>query len=199
MGTKKAEIVNSDAYQNLGAKNLKEYHCELIQIKMRDDFEIPMVIKYDRRFYNEESPWVLFTNGVKSNKDDTSWNRNDIAYMSRGIVCAYPLLRGTNYFDHDWMTAGIAERKLTHIMDCIDSAIFLKDKGLTSKIGIHGQGESGSLTALTSIFQEPFLFESAVVANPITDLISHLLYDIENRDATSLSSLEHDLRHYDKL
>ena len=185
MGTKRSDLVNQDAFENLASKNLKEYHCEKIQVKMRDDHEIPMVIKYDRRYYNDDSPWVLFTNGVSSNKQDTSWNRNDIPYMSRGIVCAYPLLRGTNYFDQDWLTAGVAERKLTHIMDCIDSAIFLKDKGLTEKLGIHAQGESGSITALASIFQEPFLFEAAVIANPITDLVSHLLYDIENRDATS--------------
>lgn len=51
--------------------------------------------------------------------------------MSRGIVCAYPLLRGTQYFDNNWFKIGIAERKLTHFMDFIDSAIFLKEKGLT--------------------------------------------------------------------
>ena len=56
-------------------------------------------------------------------------------------------------------------------MDFIDSAIFLKEKGLTETIGAFGQGESGSLTALTSIFQEPYLFESSVILNPITDLI----------------------------
>jgi protease II len=60
-------------------------------------------------------------------------------------------LIGTNYFDDDWLTAGIAERKLTHFMDLIDSAVFLKDKGLTSKLGLMAIGESGSLTALTSI------------------------------------------------
>jgi prolyl oligopeptidase PreP (S9A serine peptidase family) len=91
------------------------------------------------------------------------------------------------------MTAAIAERKLTHIMDCIDSAIFLKDKGLTSKLAIHGQGESGSLTALASIFQEPYLFETAVVVNPITDLVNHLMYDIENREALNLSQHDHDI------
>lgn len=51
--------------------------------------------------------------------------------MSRGIVCAYPMLRGTKYFDNTWYNIGVAERKLTHIMDLIDSAIFLKEKGLT--------------------------------------------------------------------
>ena len=82
-------------------------------------------------------------------------------------------------------------------MDFIDSAIFLKDKGLTEKIGAFGQGESGGLTALTSIFQEPYLFESAVVTNPITDLVQHLFLDIETRNTSS--GVDHDIRHYDKL
>jgi hypothetical protein len=51
-------------------KILKEYHCEKIDIKMRDNFEIPMVIKYDKRFYSEKSPWVLFTKGAQSSKSD---------------------------------------------------------------------------------------------------------------------------------
>ena len=82
-------------------------------------------------------------------------------------------------------------------MDFIDSAIFLKEKGLTEKLGVLGNGESGSITALTSIFQEPYLFESAVVYNPIVDLVSHLLFDIETTG--HLNSTDHDLRHFDKL
>jgi protease II len=66
-------------------------------------------------------------------------------------------------------------------MDLIDSAVFLKEKGLTSKLGLMGVGQSGSLSALTTILQEPYLFESAVVHNPIADLVNHLLYDIEDR------------------
>ena len=41
---------------------------------MRDGKDIPMVIKYDRRFYNEESPWVMFTKGIDSSKSDLAWN-----------------------------------------------------------------------------------------------------------------------------
>jgi hypothetical protein len=37
-------------------------------------------------------------------------------------------------------------------MDFIDSAIFLKEKGIAQKIGVLGQDESGSLTALASVF-----------------------------------------------
>ena len=30
MGTKQAELINQDSYENLAYKNLKEYHCEKI-------------------------------------------------------------------------------------------------------------------------------------------------------------------------
>jgi protease II len=91
MGTKKSSCLTQDHYRNL---ELVDYHTERISVKMRDDFEIPVVIKYNKKHYSEDSPWVLFTRGIKSSKDDTNWNRNDLALMSRGIVCAYPLLRG---------------------------------------------------------------------------------------------------------
>ena len=58
--------------------------------------------------------------------------------------------------------SGVGERKLTHVMDFIDSAIYLKEKNLAPKIGIMGIGESGSVTALSSVFTEPLLFDVAV-------------------------------------
>jgi hypothetical protein len=66
-------------------------------------------------------------------------------------------------------------------MDFIDSAIYLKEKGLAPKIGALGSDYSGSLTTLASVFTEPLLFDSAVVYNPVTDLINHLFYDTEER------------------
>lgn len=98
---------------------------------MRDGTEIPVVLKYDKRFYTEQSPWVLFTKGVDSDKTMAEWQRNDMALMSRGLVCAYPILRGTHFFDQEWLEKGTSERKLTHVMDFIDTATFLKKKGLT--------------------------------------------------------------------
>ena len=81
----------------------------------------------------------------------------------RGIVCAYPLVRGTRYFDENWMLSGVAERKITHINDFIDSAIFIKENELASRIAVVGSSPSGSLTALTSMFKEPYLFEGVAV------------------------------------
>jgi hypothetical protein len=67
--------------------------------------------------------------------------------------------------------SGIGERKLTHVMDFIDSAIYLKEKGLTTKLGVLGLGESGSVTALASVFSEPLLFDCAVAHVRKSDLM----------------------------
>ncbi len=67
-----------------------------ITIKMRDDFEIPMIMTYNRTFYNDQSPWILFTKGMQSSKSDLEFDYTKIGLMNRGIVCAYPLVRG-NY------------------------------------------------------------------------------------------------------
>ena len=63
-------------------------------MSMRDGETIPVVMVYDKRFYTEESPWVLFTRGIDSMKDDLALRSTNISLTDRGIVCAYPLLRG---------------------------------------------------------------------------------------------------------
>lgn len=87
----------------------------------------------------------------------------------RGIVCAYPLVRGTRYFDSDWLFSGVGERKRTHIDDFIDSAIFIRENELAPKLAVYGTSPSGSLTALASAFKEPYLFEGVAVHVSITD------------------------------
>jgi protease II len=76
------------------------------------------------------------------------------------------------------LLSGAGDRKVTHFTDFIDSAIFVKENELASKIAVMSTSPSGSLTALASVFEEPFLFEGCAVHNPIADLVNHLLYDI---------------------
>ena len=45
----------------------------------------------------------------------------------------------------------------------IDTAIFVKDNDLAKKIALCSSNPSGSLTALSCVFAEPFLFEGAAV------------------------------------
>jgi len=193
MSTKKTSgILAEDYITNFKKDNLV---CEKVDMEMRDGASIPVVMVYDRRFYNEESPWVLFTKGIDSTKEDLALEPHKLSLTDRGIVCAYPLIRGTHYFDSDWLLSGTGERKLTHINDMIDSAIFIKENELAPKLAIYGQNPSGSITALASTFMEPYLFEGAAVYNPLCDLVSHLTHDI----STKLSSSSKHAIHQEKV
>ena len=92
------------------------------------------------------------TKGIDSSKADLEFNRDHLAYLTRGFVIAYPMVRGTNYFDYDWKLAGSAAKKLTHLSDMIDCALFVRDKDLTQRLGIKGIGPSGGFTALSVLF-----------------------------------------------
>ena len=161
MSTKKSSgIFAEDHITNFKKDNLV---CEKVEMEMRDGFKIPVVMVYDRRFYTESSPWVLFTQGIDSSKEDLKLEPHKLSLTDRGIVCAYPLIRGTRYFGSDWFFSGTGERKMTHINDFIDSAIFIKQNELAPKLAVYGQNPSGSLTALASVFKEPYLFEGVAV------------------------------------
>ena len=45
----------------------------------------------------------MFTEGIQMDKNLLAWKKEDIPLLSRGLVCAYPVLRGTNFFDKDWL------------------------------------------------------------------------------------------------
>jgi protease II len=68
-------------------------------------------------------------------------------------------------------------------------------------MGLLGDGPSGGLSALTVAFQEPYLFEAIVAHNPITDLLTHMLEDIEDRQflTTTESLLDFELMRHRKL
>ena len=61
---------------------------------MRDGFEVPLVMTYDKTFFNEKSPWLMFTKGAVSDKSDLQFDPANISLMNRGICLCYPLIRG---------------------------------------------------------------------------------------------------------
>lgn len=70
---------------------------------------------------------------------------------------------GTSFFDDDWLFSAAGERKMTHIDDFIDVAIFAKQNELAKSVAVCGTNPSGSLTVLSSVLREPYLFNGAAV------------------------------------
>ena len=64
-----------------------------------------------------------------------------------------------------------------------------------------GEGPSGGLSALSAIFQEPYLFDAAVAHNAITDLPQHMMVDVTDRQFMSSTegSLDFELNQHRKL
>jgi protease II len=66
---------------------------------MRDGQTVPLLMVYDSRHYSgkeDENNWVFFTQGYDSSKADVAFETTRLSLTQRGIVCAYPMIRGKN-------------------------------------------------------------------------------------------------------
>ena len=68
--------------------------CERIEASSRDGTDLPMVMVYDKRFYNEQSAWIVQTRGALSSKEDLGFQAQWLSLTDRGIVLAFPMARG---------------------------------------------------------------------------------------------------------
>ena len=95
MGTKRTVVVHADHISNcVKGRGADTLMCEKVDMRMRDGFNVPVVLVYDKRFYTETSPWIMFTKGLHSSKEDLSMTPSRLSLTDRGIVCAYPMVRG---------------------------------------------------------------------------------------------------------
>lgn len=72
----------------------KDLICEKVEVTARDGTQLPLVMVYDQRFYNEQSPWIMFSRGAIANKDDLAFQPERLSLTDRGIVLAFPMVRG---------------------------------------------------------------------------------------------------------
>ncbi|CAI2370259.1 unnamed protein product [Moneuplotes crassus] len=163
MGTHKTDTIHLDHYSNFDPS---KYRTEMITVE-----DCPIVLSYNVNEYNENSPFVLHTLGADSSKKDFQFDQAKVSLMDRGIVYAYPMVRGTKYLDDEWYLSGLNLRRIEHFLDV---SIFLKEKQLTPSLGIYSEGLSGSVLALCSMLREPLLYDAISIHNPITDLTGYL-------------------------
>ena len=150
MGTHITSKIHMDHYSNFDPS---KYKTELITVK-----DCPIVLSYNVNEYNENSPFILHTLGAKSSKEDFVFDQAKVSLMDRGIVYAYPMVRGTKYFDDEWYLSGLNLRRIErkyfivywfiYCVDFIEVSAFLKEKKITPSIGVYAEGVSGSVLAL---------------------------------------------------
>ena len=90
MATKQTTFISQEQVTNMH----NFLTCEKIEVKSRDGTMLPLVMVYDQRFYSEKSPWVLFSNGVQSQKEDLAFKPELLSLTDRGVVLSFPMVRG---------------------------------------------------------------------------------------------------------
>ena len=118
MGTHKTNTIHLDHYTNprspsssreesMGEFSPENYQTEKIMVG-----DCPVVLSYNVNAYNENSPFLLHTLGSQSSKQDLAFDIGKASMMDRGIVYAYPMVRGTKYFDDDWYLSGLGLKRI---------------------------------------------------------------------------------------
>ena len=71
MATKKVNHAFTEHFTNFNKRKYdSNLFCEKIEVRARDGMNVPMVMVYDERHYTDDSPWVIFTKGIDSTKED---------------------------------------------------------------------------------------------------------------------------------
>jgi len=86
-----------------------------------------------------------------------------ISILDRGIVLAYPHLRGSKELSTEQYEEGLRDRRLTHYCDFIDAIKLFVNKDISKNILALGEGPLGALTVLITLIQAPELLKAAVI------------------------------------
>jgi protease II len=63
MGTKVQEELHTEHFHHFKPEN---YVSEKIMVPTRENFEIPVIMTYNKHTYTDSSPWVIYTKGAES-------------------------------------------------------------------------------------------------------------------------------------
>jgi protease II len=198
LGTRKSYTVHQAQYKKF---DIGKYKTETMYIDDRNkEAKIPVILNYREDLFSTESPYILYTKGSMSKKSDLNFNDMLVKLIDRGFVWTIPQIRGTNFFDFDWYSQGVAENKIKHFTDFMDVAYFLIDNNITKKVILYGDEYSGCITATVALIQNPEFFASTVLRNSAFDLFDLCNYnkdislieefgDINNKDYYDLIKL----------
>jgi protease II len=168
LGTRKSYTVHQGQFKKFDPT---KYKSETMYIDDRNkEVKIPVILNYREDLYTSDSPHILYTKGSQSKKNDLEFNDMLVKLMDRGFVWVIPQVRGTNYFDFDWYSQGIAEHKLKHFTDFMDVAFFFIDNGAAGKLILYSEDYSGSVTASVALIQNPDLYSLSVFSNSAFDV-----------------------------
>lgn len=139
----------------------------------KDNTRIPMFLVHKKGMKLDGNRPVLLTGyGGFSVAETPAWTTRAVIWAEAGGIYALPNLRGGGEFGEKWHRAGMLANKQNVFDDFIAAAEWLIENGYTrpSHLAIAG-GSNGGLLAGAAVTQRPELFQAALCAVPLLDML----------------------------
>lgn len=137
--------------------------CLRVHVKARDGFDLPVRLVYNKEYFGESAPAIIFTSGSGTTLASFAFKPWLATALDRGCTLVYPELRGTLTQDRNWLERGTLQNKLVHFMDLGDVGHFLRDQKLAKKVGAWGTQPSGAVSVASTMLYDPELFDAVVL------------------------------------
>lgn len=191
LGTNRLYLVHQNYYQSI-IDTLETLHSETVFVKVRDGFEIPLLLYYDKTYhkdFNFDSMYekdisttddnnansnsrkiILFSPSNSFNKANIEFDEDKISLLNRGFILCYPIVRGTQFFDYNYFENGIIENKFHNVTDYIDVCLLLKNKKIAYKLISYNE-KTGAIRGIISLFNTNCIIDLLVFSNGVFDLM----------------------------
>jgi prolyl oligopeptidase len=142
----------------------QELEVEEVEVKGHDGVMIPLSIIYKKGLKKDGSNVCLMDGyGAYGYSATPYFSVMENSLAIRGVVIAFPHIRGGSEKGEDWYKAGYKTTKPNTWKDFISCAEYLIEKGFTSKSRLAGTGTSaGGILISRAITERPDLFSAAI-------------------------------------
>ncbi|NLJ80771.1 MAG: S9 family peptidase [Firmicutes bacterium] len=153
--------------------NPEDYKVKQVFYPSKDGTKIPLFLIHKKGLeLNGANPTLLYGYGGFNIALTPSFSPSRLLWLEKGGVFAIANLRGGSEFGEEWHRAGMLEQKQNVFDDFIAAGEWLQARGYTNprRLAIKGRSNGGLLVSACMV-QRPALFQAAVCAVPVTDML----------------------------